>query len=138
MEQPIVQKVYESMPAYEQIKQYVVQKIIELSEQATQLQTLLYMRKRNKMLASQFKSEVLNFYEFIRPKIINHIAAKKDSKYSSLVKILDYFMEHPLKFTLADAIKTFINLNQFCEDYKLTSTAVWAGTASTFGDLMNA
>jgi len=116
-----IEKQYESLPAYEQIKTYVVQRLVQLSSEAAALQTLLFVKKRNKMLACTFKSDVLNFYQFLRPKLLQ----KKE--YHGLCQTLDYFLYNPTKFTLSDAFATLTNLNQFCEDYKLTSTAIWSG-----------
>lgn len=122
-----VRKVYESYPAYERIKNYVVDQIISLSSQATQIQTLLFLKRRDKFAINQFKANVLTFYQFLRPKMSDIISSYHKQQYIETMHILDFFIDHPLQFDISSAIITFNNLNQFCEDYKLTSTAFYAG-----------
>jgi hypothetical protein len=133
---PSVTKVYESYPAYELIKSYVVQQLIGIGVQTANMNSLLFLNRKDRVAESQYKASVLTFYQFLRPKMIDH--SKHDKPTQENVASLDYFIVNPSKFDIRDAIMCYNILNQFCEDYRLTSTISWSGYGKKSNDIYNA
>jgi hypothetical protein len=124
-----VVKGYESIPAYELVKYEVVRRLVAISESAAKVQSLIYLGRNDMMTIYQFQSEVLNFYQFLRPKINDYNENHSDEEYNKFTDRMDYYVMHPLKFNVMQAVIAYNFLNEFCERYKLTSTKMWTGQA---------
>ena len=137
-ENPQIQKVYETIPAYEHIKIFVVQTLFKLSEEHTQLQQYMFMGRNDNQLAARFKADILNFYTFLRSKIYDFINTKGNSSerqhYQEFCKTMNFYIMRPKMFKLANAMYSYFQLIQFCEDYKLSSTTFWTGQTQVQGD----
>jgi len=130
---PEVVKGFESIPAYELIKFHVIQRLMNLSDVAARMQIMKSMNKSDPMTEHQFRSDTLNFYQLLRPKIIDYVRRRREQEYKEFIDNMDWFLMNFRKFSTKDAIIAFNNLNQFCEEYKLTSTTMWTGTAQRLG-----
>lgn len=130
-EMPDIQKIYETVPAYEMIKIYVVQTLTKLNEEHAMLQKYMLMGRKDSQLKNQFKADVLNFYIFLRPKIYDIQHGKNKSiatTYSVFTEAMNHFVMRPHQFDLSNSIVAYQTLVQFCEDYRLTATTFWTGT----------
>ncbi len=105
-------------PAHEIIKQYSVEVLVQLNAMYARLQEYMYMRKYPRSTVSQFKSGILSFYGFLRPKIV--IFATKNKEYVDVVDVMDSYVMNPHGLGLYQAVEAFLVLNQFCEDIGLT------------------
>lgn len=140
----VVQKLYESIPAYERVKIFVVDRITAISDQLSYIQYIMLIRKTDIISTYRFVSDVIQFYSFLRPKIFRHMANIKMkntdeyNRYNSLTGTLDYYVLYPRRLGIENAVMLFNVLNQFCEDYNLTNTAMWTGQAAAHGSIYNA
>lgn len=144
MAEPAIQKVYETVPAYEQIKIYVVTILTKLNEIHAMMQKNMLMGRQDNDLKNRFKADVLNFYIFLRPKIYDYSMSVTDNEikqtYDSFIKTMNFYVMRPKKFDLSTAMYAYMNILQFCEDYRLTATTYWSGGTkggNTGGDIMN-
>lgn len=118
----------QSIPAYEQVKIDVVIELQSLRKAYSEIMQYIDMNKYPKQLFAFFKSETLAFFMGMRPKILDYSA--KDKEYAHLIKFGDYFIPRPDKLQIGDAVRLFLGINQFCEDYRLTSTTFYMGSSS--------
>ena len=105
-------------PAHELIKQYAVEVLVQLNALYARLQEYMYMRKYPRSTVSQFKSGILSFYGFLRPKILTFCI--KNTEYIEVVALMDDYVMNPHSLSLYQSVEAFLLLNQFCEDYGLT------------------
>jgi len=133
-----VTKGYETIPPYDQVKLEVIRRLVILSDEAAKTQALIYIGRNDPMTLFQFLSDTLNFYQFLRPKMAEYVNSKGDKHFLNFMKMMDNFSMHPLKFTPKQAIMAYININDFCEKYKLTSTTMYTGFASRSIDVYSA
>lgn len=92
--------------------------------------SLSYFRKADRMSINMFKSKTLALYQMLRPKMIDRWKFTHDELLKDTMDYMDMIILRPSEFKLSTAIIIFGNLNQFCEDYKLTSTSMWTGRSS--------
>jgi hypothetical protein len=82
--------------------------------------------KYNPPKISFFKSEIISFYVFIRPKIVSYtkrIRSKSQiSDYEEFLDFMDACVDNPSQMNIYNTIEAFKWLIQFCEDYELTTT----------------
>lgn len=124
----VAEPYFESIPAYEQVKIYVVSKLTEIARIYSDIQQFMFIGKYPEHSIAFFKSEVMAFYVFIRPKMIDFI--KVDREYSKLIDYSDCFIGQPSKLKYSDAVRIWVGINQFCEEYRLTSTTIYHGTST--------
>jgi len=105
-------------PAHEIIKQYSVEVLVQLNALYGRLQEYMYMRKYPRSTVSQFKSGILSFYGFLRPKMLTFI--EKDDTYKDVIEAMDHYVQNPHSLGLYQSVEAFLVLNQFCEDIGLT------------------
>jgi hypothetical protein len=143
---PQVTKGYETYSAQELVKVRVVMWINQISDLAGRTRQMKYIGRSDPMTEYQFRSEVLEFYRYLRPKIVEFIGRANTNNidretYKKFINSMDWFERHFKRFSTDGATVAFSNLNQFCEQYKLTSTIYYSGTAyKTTGssDMFNA
>ncbi len=116
-----------SIPAYEAVKYYVVTKLQDLTSLYSDIQRFRHMKKYPRALVAVFKSEVMAFYIFLRPKILLQSMRQGFTDYKQIMNYADGFLMKPRTLTLGRAILVYIILNQFCEDFRLTSTTFYSG-----------
>jgi hypothetical protein len=135
MLEPEITKVYESFPAYELIKNYVVQQVISLGVMTSQVNAMLFLGRKDRLAEAQYKAAVLTFYQFLRPKMLDY--SKFDPITALNIVKMDFFIMQTRAFTVRNAVMCFNFVNQFCEDYKLTSTTHATGYAKRKDDIYN-
>ena len=123
-----------AIPAAEQIRQYVVVRLQELNNIFTDLLYYKDMDKFHQPKISAFRSSLISFYNFLRPKIMGYIIdlEKKSSDddmnksiaedYKTLIAIMDGYTKRPSTFEEPEMIEVYKYLLQFTEDYQLTAT----------------
>lgn len=123
-----------SLPASEQIRQYVVTRLQGLNDIYVDLIYYKEIGRFSQPKIAVFRAELIGFYVFLRPKIIGYIHALRKienevnsaiaNDYVQLLKFMDAFVDRPSTFSVAEMIEVYKYLVQFCEDYDLTKTTI--------------
>lgn len=118
-----VTQITQTPPSWEQIRGYIIQSIIRISEMLTQIYVNFRMDRDDEMLESQFEFEVLSLYtSVLRAKI------KRQARYHGIdTDAIDYFVDHPSQLDVHDAIYIFMQLTDFCEAEGITRTTMGTG-----------
>ena len=123
-----------AVPAAEQIRQYVVVRLQELNNIFTDLLYYKDMGKFHQPKISAFRSSLISFFNFLRPKIMGYIIDldKKGetdefnkaiaADYRVLITLMDGYTVRPSSFGVPEMIDVYKYLLQFTEDYQLTAT----------------
>ena len=123
-----------TIPAVEPIRQYVVVRILELNNIFTDLLYYKDMDKFHQPKISAFRSSLISFFNFLRPKIMGYVVdiEKKNSEdafalaiaddYKTLINEMDKYTIAPSTFGVPEMIEVYKYLLQFTEDYQLTAT----------------
>lgn len=130
---PEVVKSFETIPSYELMKHNTINLIMNLTEKLMKLNQMFLLNRRDPMTELGFIADVLTFYQFLRPKILDYLERHKDEDFDSLVDAMDFYILNPRKLNVTKSIQAFNMLNHFCEKYKLTSTVIFKGTAEFAG-----
>lgn len=126
-----------TVPPSDAIKTNVISRLDGLQELYSEVQFYCFMLKRRPTVEAKFKSAIISFYSGIRPKVMDYINTLKDQQtkdaasvdeddieiYSTLINVMDNYVNEPFSFTLEEAIEVFKYLNMFCEEYGLTKTS---------------
>jgi hypothetical protein len=126
---------YQSLSAGDIIKMQIVEKQAILNQLFTDLLHFSHMSKSSRQHLGRFKAEVLGLYMLVRPKLLEYIRrnAYNKSKYESVTIVADNFYRNPLLLTTSGAMELYRILNEFCEDYKITSTLYYTGATRSEG-----
>jgi len=102
----------------------VVGQLQNFAAMYSSIQSYLLLKRNPRHLIAAFKSEIMSFYIYLRPKLLD-ICKKRDPKvetYKNLIRYVDQFIDKPSVLPLGKAITIYVLLNQFCHDYNLTDT----------------
>lgn len=116
------------LPAYEQLKIYVVSNLFDITETYAEIQKLFFLRKFPIATAAIFKSQILKFYRFLQPHMLEHQKGLTDQNdkavYDNVMKYMNFYKENPRRLTLEEALSAFEFMTQFCQDAGLTKLTV--------------
>lgn len=131
-----VRKVYENLPPYEEVKIFIVRTTFRINQLQAKVQTFIMLERDDPITFYEFKSEVLNFYQYLRPKILTFDFRKTEEKDQmiEMCRMLDYYLYHPSDFPLEDAVTVYNNLLTYCEKDRLTSTRFYGGYGRDSGE----
>lgn len=127
MPQEVV-KSFETIPSYELMKHNTINLLMALTDRLGKMNQMKLLGRADRMTELGFIADVLTFYQFLRPKILDHLSRRTDKDLQELVESMDVFILQPRQFTVTFAIMVFSQLNYFCEAYKLTSTTIYKST----------
>jgi hypothetical protein len=123
-----------SVPAAEQIRQYVVNRLMGLNDIYVDMIYYKEIGRFSQPKIAVFRAELIGFYTFLRPKVIGYIVQlkKNDNEvnnaiakdYIELLRFMDRFADKPSTFSVGDMIEFYKYIIQFCEDYDLTKTTI--------------
>ena len=113
------------LPAFEQLKLYVVSNLFDMTENYADIQKNFYLKKYPKVAVAGFKAQILKFYRFIKPKIAEYSSqiedkSLQDEYYGTFMKIMDGYVDSPRTLKLLEAMAAYDFLVRFCEDSGLT------------------
>ena len=103
-------------PAYEQVRQYILEKSVNLIESQSKINHLLGLGKVDRFEIKKFNSEVVSLYMFLRPKL-----HKEGGEWNNITDAMDYYLVNPSAFTHEDAVIVASELLKFCELSDVTS-----------------
>lgn len=123
------------LPAFEQLKIYVVSNLFDMTETYSEIQKNFFLKKFPRATVAIFKAQILKFYRFVRPKIEDYVQSantedadprkKADATYYvEFQKVMDHYIASPKTLNLTEAMAAFDFLLQFCEDSGLTRLTV--------------
>lgn len=122
------------LPAYEQLKVYVVSNLFDMTETYSEIQKNFFLKKFPRATVAGFKSQILKFYRFVRPKIKDYVNGGEETSnegrnvnkeyYTKFMEVMDGYVDSPKKMKLEEAMAAFDFLLQFCEDSGLTKLTV--------------
>ena len=139
----MVEKEYRAVSAIDETKILILRKIARIMELETEL-----LKKRHSMMypisvVTNYSSEILTFYRFLKPFMLDYIYDKKPDykKYDKIVKNEKrYFRKlETSDYNEVDRyIREFMDLFQdlilFCHDYGLLDITYFVGTSSEVYD----
>lgn len=125
-----------AVPAAEQIRQYVVMRLQELNNIFTDMLYYKDMNKSHGPKVAAFRSGLISFYIFLRPKIMGYVLNIERNKandefaraiaedYKVLMTEMDKYTVAPSTFDVPTMVEVYKYMLQFTEDYQLTTTTV--------------
>jgi hypothetical protein len=120
-----ITKSFETVPSYELVKHNTINLIMQITTRLGEMNKYQLLGRNDRMTSLGFVADILTFYSFLRPKILDHIQRKNDRNLADFVNAMDTFILRPSRFNKTYAILAFTELNLFCEKYRLTSTTIY-------------
>ncbi|MEM5868283.1 MAG: hypothetical protein QXG39_10245 [Candidatus Aenigmatarchaeota archaeon] len=132
---PDVKRVYQAVPAIEQMKLLIIQKLNILYDSILLLFQNKMINRQDDEVVALVKSSVVSLYLLLKPKILEYYKNYKELETNILTKeqietifTLDNYILNPSKLTIKDAIIYADYLNAFCQEYGITKLTYFAGT----------
>jgi hypothetical protein len=134
-----VNRQYNVLPAIEQTKILIINKLSILFDAINNLMQTRMMGKLDNEMASIVKSTTITLYILLKPKIVDYIESNKKiigmsseqqdkiSSLKSLYNINDCFKKRT-SLEVEDAINYADIINLFCHEYGITRIQYFAGT----------
>lgn len=116
------------LPAYEQLKVYVVSNLFDMTENYAEIQKMFYLKKFPRAIVASFKAQILKFYRFLHPHMLEYqgkltVEAEVET-YKKVMEYMNYYKDNPRLLTLEEALSAFEFMMQFCQDSGLTKLTV--------------
>lgn len=110
------------LPAYEQVKQRVVDQMFSLSDQSQKIRLNHLLKRRDRMTNNEFISSVISFYDFLRPKMYGQdYPSMPKADIDEFVKVMDFYsIKSPRKLSRSEALEAVYFMFEFCEVAGLT------------------
>ena len=129
-----LQRQYTVLPAIEQTKLMVLEKLRALYDGVALLFYHQMREKRDDDVTALLKSNLIAVYLFLKPKIREYTTKTKPSpvEFIKLLK-LDDFIFNPSELTVEKTLEFIDLINIFCHDYGVTRITYFTGTTGGGG-----
>lgn len=128
-----------SIPASERIKTTIIDKLDYCFDLYYDLMYWKDMKVYNQPAEKRFRSAVKTLFDYIAPKIKDHIEVLRQQKkddtteradmWDELITFMARYGKRSYMISLSEMIDIMILINQFCDEYKITSTMIRTGNA---------
>lgn len=126
-----ISRSFETVPSYERVKNNTIDLLMQITNRLAEMNKYQLLGRNDRMTKLGFVADVITFYSYLRPKILDHVRRKHDSALKEFVAYMDRFVLHPNNFNETYALLAYAELNDFCEKYRLTSTTIYRSTLDT-------
>ena len=134
-----VSRVYNVLPAIEQTKLIILEKLNILFTNINVLFSNKFQSKKDEDVISAVKSTSITLYLMLKPKIIEYIRQKEkigasdvvSQELSRMIQKIESSLTNPSTMSIEDAIYYADVLNIFCHEYGVTKITYFAGTVTS-------